>query len=412
MRWARDLAAAAAVVVVALADVTATAQDVPGQIHHVVFGRLPVPGATPSVSAPSRAVPRPDGASLTVPEGFRVNLFAEGLTHARWLAVAPNGDVFLAEPGARRVVVLRDEDGDGAADRASVFAAGLDRPHGLSFSGGYLYLGTPREVLRFPYTDGDLEAQRAPVVIGGEGALGDGRGHWTRNIAFSPDGRAFYVAVGSASNISDEDLPRATVQRFRSDGSVQSTYASGLRNPVGIAFHPDSGELYVVVNERDGFGDRLVPDFLTRIRAGEFFGWPFSYLGPHPAPDWGALRPDLVERTVEPDVLFEAHSAPLGLAFYTGTQFPPEYRGDAFVALHGSWNSSRPTGYKLVRVPFENGRPVGWYEDFATGFRIGTGVPAEVFGRPVGVAVAADGSLLVADDVGQVIWRISYAPEG
>ena len=411
MRFAVRTAVVAAVLALAPAGAS-LAQDAPGQRHHILFEDLPVPGATPSASAPSRAVARPDGATLAVPDGFRVNLFADGLAHARWLAVAPNGDVFLAEPGAGRVLVLRDEDGNGAADGASVFASGLDRPHGLAFDGGYVYVGTQRSVLRFSYADGDLQARSEPTVIGGVGALGAGGGHWTRNIAFSPDRSEFYVSVGSLGNVGDDPAPHATVQRFRADGSGQSTFASGLRNPVGIAFHPESGELYVVVNERDGFGDGLVPDFLTRVRAGEFFGWPYAYVGPHPAPGWGEQRPDLVEQTTPPDVMFEAHSAPLGLAFYDGAQFPVEYRGDAFVALHGSWNSSQPTGYKVVRVPFENGRPLGWYEDFATGFRLGTGVPARVFGRPVGVTVAADGSLLIADDVGQAIWRISYAPEG
>ena len=240
------------------------------------------------------------------------------------------------------------------------------------------------------------------------GAFGSPGGHWTRNLVFSRDGRRFFVAVGSRANLAEEPAPRATVQVFDADGSGQRTYASGLRNPVGIAFYPGTDDLYVVVNERDGLGDELVPDYLTRVRDGDFFGWPYAYLGANPQPGFADRRPGLVARSKRPDVLFRSHSAPIGLVFYDAGQFPREYRGDAFVALRGSWNASRPRGYMVARVPFENGRPAGAYEAFATGFWAAGERRARVWGRPAGLAIAADGSLLIADDTGGVVWRVSY----
>ena len=403
--------AAVGAILVGLFAAGAMAEDRPGQRVEIRFADLPLPGAETPAAAPSQAIARPADAGLSVPEGFRVNVFLDGLAHARWLLVADNGDVFLAEPVAGRIVVLRDSDGDGVADEGGVFLNDLFQPHGMAIHDGFFYVATPTEVTRYPYSEGAFAPDGPGERVGGAYSLGDGRGHWTRNIAVAPDGENFFVAVGSRSNNSIEEAPRATVQRFSIDGEQQATFATGLRNPVGIAFHPDTGELYVVVNERDNFGDRLVPDYLTRVRDGEFFGWPYAYVGPHAAPGLGDRRPDLVAATVAPDVMFEAHSAPLGLAFYDRDGFPERYRGGAFVALHGSWNSSVPTGYKVVFVPFADGRPAGGYENFVTGFRVGDIAPARVWGRPVGVAVAADGSLLIADDVGQVIWRVSYGPE-
>ena len=278
----------------------------------------------------------PTDAALAVPDGFEVNVFAQGLSHARWLVVAANGDVFVAEPNAGRVTLLRDTDGDGRADTGGVFVSGLERPHGMAISGGYFYVTTPRDIFRIPYTPGDSQASGTAEIVGTPGALGNGRGHWTRNIAFAPDGASFFVAVGSQSNINAERAPRATVQRFNLDGTAQDSFASGLRNPVGIAFRPGTDDLYVVVNERDGLGDGLVPDYFTRIRSGEFFGWPYAYSGPHPAPTWGARDPDLVALTKAPDLMFQAHSAPLGLVFYDGLQFPEEFRGTR------SWRCTGP----------------------------------------------------------------------
>ncbi|HIJ63881.1 MAG TPA: sorbosone dehydrogenase, partial [Rhodospirillaceae bacterium] len=319
----------------------------------------------------------------------------------------PNGDVFVAEPAVGRITLLRDSDGGGRADVRSTFAEGFQRPHGMAFQPGWLYVADVEAVWRIPYEPGQTVAAGQRQRVTAPGALGDGAGHWTRNLAFSADGQRFFVAIGSRGNLAEDPPPRATIQEFAADGSRQRSFAGGLRNPVGIAFRPGTDELFTVVNERDGMGDGLVPDYLTRVLDGGFYGWPYSWLG-QPQPGFADKRPDLVSRTRQPDLLLAAHSAPLGLVFYDGGQFPPEYRGNAFIALHGSWNSGRPTGYMVVRVRFANGHPDTAYQVFATGFRLNSGSPAEVWGRPVGLAVAADGSLLVADDVGQTVWRISY----
>jgi glucose/arabinose dehydrogenase len=402
---------ALAVLALAASAFPAMAADEPGQRFSIRFQDLPAPGATPSARNAARAVRQPANATLAVPEGFKVNVFAEGLAHARWLAVSPNGDVFVAEPNAGRITLLRDSDNDGRADARWVFTEGLDRPHGMAFSGDYFYVTTPRDVFRIRYQPGDTVAAGPPELVGLQGMLGNGRGHWTRNIAFAPDGASFFVAVGSQGNIGAEPAPRATVQRFNLDGTGQTSFSSGLRNPVGIAFRPGSDDLYVVVNERDGLGDGLVPDFFTRIQSGDFFGWPYAYSGAHPAPSWGQRAPDLVALSKAPNLMFQAHSAPLGLVFYDGDQFPEAFRGDAFVALHGSWNAAQPTGYKVVRVPFGANGPASYYENFVTGFWLRGTSPAQVFGRPVGLAVAADGSLLIADDVSQTVWRVYHDPD-
>lgn len=381
----------------------------PGQRFEVRPDRLPAPYATPAAgNSPSR-VRRPPDATLQVPDGFKVNIFADGLAHARWMAVASNGDVLLAEPREGKITLLRDADKDGKAELVTTFADGFDRPHGLAIQGDHLYVGEVREVVRLSYKPGQTKAEGKPERVGKEGSLGGaGGGHWTRNIAFRPDGSRFYVAVGSAGNIEEEPEPRATVQEFKADGSGQRTFASGLRNPVGIAFYPGTTDLYVVVNERDGMGDGLVPDYLTRVQEGGFYGWPYAYIGRNPQPDYAERRPDLVQKSLVPDLLFESHSAPLGLVFYDGAQFPVAYKGGAFVALHGSWNSGKPTGYKVVFVPFRDKRPIGHYENFAVGFWASGERRAQVWGRPAGLAIAGDGSLLIADDVGQTIWRVSY----
>lgn len=380
----------------------------PGTRIAVDIADLPDPYAEPSPANPARHVARPEGVSPRVPEGFEVTLFADGLSHARWLTVADNGDVFLAESRAGRVTLLRDDDGDGRADLIKPFITGLSRPHGMAIEDGYFYVADTEAVWRFAYRLGESAPRGQGEAVTAPGALGSGRGHWTRSLVFAPDGAHFFVAVGSRGNIAEEEPPRATIQRFRRDGGGQETWASGLRNPVGLAIQPGTGALYTVVNERDGLGDRLVPDYLTRVEKGAFYGWPYAWLGPNPQPDFAERRPDLVARTVTPDLLFRAHSAPLGLAFYDGGQFPADYRGDAFVALHGSWNAATPRGYTVVRAPFEDGRPVGHYEVFMSGFWIAGRDTAQVWGRPVGVAVAPDGSLLVADDVGQTVWRVRH----
>jgi glucose/arabinose dehydrogenase len=379
-----------------------------GQQFRIDPAHLPRPYATDSVDNSADIVARPpDVPPFHMPPGFIANLFAGGFQHPRWLALAPNGDVFLTLPSEGEVVLLRDADGDGKAELVSVFAKGFDRPHGLAFHDGFLYVADVTRVWRLVLHPGDTKASGAPEPVTAAGIFGTPGAHWTRNIVFSPDEKRFFITVGSADNIGEDPPVRATIQSFAADGSDQKTLASGLRNAVGISFYPGTDDLYVVVNERDGLGDGLVPDYLTRLTQGGFYGWPYSYIGANPQPDFPA-RPDLVAKAIVPDLLFQAHSAPLGLVFYDGKMFPPEYRGDAFVALHGSWNSGHPTGYKIVRVPFKDGRPVGYYENFLTGFWLAGTDPAQVWGRPVDIVVAADGALLISDDASGGIWRVSY----
>jgi len=393
-----------------LMTVAMAGEGPPGTEIRVDTATLPPPYATPAAHNPPEIVPAPPGAGVDVPAGFQANAFARDLPGARNLTVAPNGDVLVTIQHAGEIKVLRDGAGRGRADVVETLATGFSQPFGLVIRPDGLYVGDTRGVWRLAYRPGDLKVQAPPQRLTPPGALGEASGHVTRTVAFAPDGRRFYVAVGSSGNLAEEPVPRATIQEFAADGTPLGTFAAGLRNPVGLAFRPGSDELYTVVNERDGLGDGLVPDYLTRVERGAFYGWPYAYLGGHPQPGLAERRPELVAQSRMPDLLFESHSAPLGLVFYQGDQFPAEYRGDAFVARHGSWNRSDPVGYDVVRVHFENGRPAGTYQRFATGFRLpgpdkGT---ARVWGRPVGLAVAQDGSLLAADDAGGSIWRIAY----
>lgn len=390
------------------AGARAEPDEMPGQQFVVRPADLPRPYTSPSVANPPRFVARPSGASLRVPPGFAANVFAENLGHPRWLEVALNGDVFLAESALGKITLLRDAKGSGRAETITTFAEGFDRPHGMAFRPGWFYVADTTRVWRIPYQPGDTRARAAAEPVTQEGAIGPGSGHWTRNIVFAPDGTKFFLAVGSRGNLDVEPDTRAAILEFAADGSGRRVVAGGLRNPVGIALRPDTSELWAVVNERDGMGDGLVPDYLTRIVEGAFYGWPYAYIGPNPQPGYAERRPDLVSRARIPDLLFQSHSAPLGLVFYTGRSFPPEYRGDAFVALHGSWNAAKPTGYKIVRVPFGDGKLAGHYENFATGFWHEGADTARVWGRPVGLAIAADGALLIADDAGNSVWRVAW----
>ena len=397
----------------------AWAADHPGQKFQITPSSLAKPYATPAAGNEPSSIPRPAGTMPEVPQGFQVSVFADNLSDPRWMAVAPNGDIFLAEPpgdykarGGGKITVLRDSNGDGRADQRFTFlpaSAGFVYPHGLAFHDGYLYVGDVRGIWRFAYTDGQTSAGKPEKVTTKVADLQPKNGHITRNIAFGPDG-GLYLALGSRDNISDYK-PGAQVFKINADGSM-SEFASGIRNPVGIAFAPGTSNLVVVTNERDGLGDELPPDYLTTVKQGGFYGYPYAYIGKNPDPVWGAKDPGgKVASTITPDVLFHAHSAPTGLVFYTGSNFPAEYKNDAFVSLHGSWNAGNPSGYKVVRVHFVNGKPINGYENFATGFWNGmgnTGEPAKVWGRPVGLAVAKDGSLLIADDVANVVWRVTY----
>ena len=388
-----------------LAYGVARAADVPGQRFSISPASLQRPYATPAVDNTSQVIARPAGALPKAPNGFTVSLFTGNVPGARWMTLAPSGDVFLAESDSGRVVVLRPSADGTHAAKVTTYASGFSQPHGLAIRDGSLYVADVKSLWRLRYIDGALASRGRSVHIA-DTTPREGAGHFTRDIAFDSKGNLF-LTVGSRNNVDQEPLPYASVEKVNPDGTL-SPFASGLRNPVGIALYPGTDDLYVTVNERDGLGDDLPPDYLTRIQAGEFFGWPYAYTGAHPDPDYGKKRPELVAKAKTPDVLFQAHSAPLGLVFYDGDQFPGEYRGDAFIALHGSWNSAHPTGYKVVRVHFSNGRPVNAYENFVTGWWDGSTSPARVWGRPVGLLVAKDGSLLIADDKGNAIWRVAY----
>jgi glucose/arabinose dehydrogenase len=377
----------------------------------------------------------PDGAHPTAAPGFAVQAFARGLDHPRWLLVLPNGDVLVAEtdapqdrpkdnegvkakvmhmvmrkvgsgrPSADRITLLRDADGDGVAETQRVFLEHLHSPVGMALSGGTLYVANTDALVKVPYRDGDMRIDAAPVQVT---ALPGGlrNHHWTKNVVASPDGKHLYVSVGSNSNIAEhgmaEEAERAAVWEVDPATGAHRVFASGLRNPVGMAWQPDSGALWVVVNERDELGSDLVPDYMTALQDGAFYGWPYSYYGAHVDERPQPPRPDLVARAVVPDYALGPHTASLGLTFYTGTLLPPRYRGGAFVGQHGSWNRRPFSGYRVVFVPFANGKPSGLPEDVLTGFVEGD----DARGRPVGVAVAHDGALLVADDVGGAVWRV------
>ncbi len=380
----------------------------PGAGAQVTGGKkpeLPPPHATRSVANGPRVVTPPQDFLPRVPGGFRVNVFAREFRTPRWLAVAPNGDVFLADSRAGEVIVLRDPQHTGGAQEREVFAAGLDAPFGIAFGEGYVYVGNTGEVVRFRY-----DPKTSKRLSEAEHILDvPRRGHWTRSLAFSADAKHLYVGVGSSSNVSIEaDQRRASVIVCDADGKNARIYANGLRNPVGLAVEPATGQLWASVNERDELGDDLPPDYLSSVRDGGFYGWPYSYIGGNVDARVKPQRPDLVARAVIPDVLLGAHVAPLQFAFYTAKQFPKEFRGGVFLAEHGSWNRARLSGYQVEFVPFEKGKPARGPQPFLTGF-LPDPASRKVYGRPVGIAVAADGSLLVSDDGAGVIWRISAA---
>ena len=400
---------------------------------------LPPPYATRSAANSPRVVAKPAAAAPKVPPGFQVELFAANLRDPRVLRVAPNGDIFVAESEPGRIRVLRAADGADKPSSDDVFASGLTEPFGIAFyppgpDPQWVYIANTGSVVRYPYRSGDLKARGKPEVIVRDLARAGGRavqrGHITRDIVFSKDGRQMFVSVGSATNAGEGmgkrdaaaiarweaehglgsawgiETDRAAVLVFDPEGGNRRIFASGLRNCVGLAVHPQSGDLWCSTNERDDLGDDLVPDFMTRVRDGAFYGWPWYYLGAHEDPRHRGARPDLKDKITVPDVLIQAHSASMRIVFYEGAQFPAEYRGDAFVAQHGSWNRAKRTGYKVIRVRLRDGVPTGEYDDFSTGFVVSD---ASVWGRPVGVAVTKDGALLVSEDAGGTIWRISYS---
>jgi glucose/arabinose dehydrogenase len=398
--------------------------DAPGVVHRIAADTLPAPFATRSASGFASVVARPARASPHVPDGFAVSLFTSGLEQPRVMRTAPNGDVFLAESGAGRLRVMRAPDGAAKPATISTFTSGLTLPFGIAFwppgpSPNFVYVAETNRVVRYPYLGGDLEARGPAQVI--VQSLPEG-GHWTRDLAVAPDGSKLFISVGSEGNLAagltgppppgtafgaawGNEKDRADVLEISPDGQARQIYATGLRNCSGEAIQPDSGTLWCVVNERDGLGDDLVPDYATEVHRGDFFGWPWFYIGGHPDPRMQGGGADLAERVRQPEVLIQSHSAPLGMVFYTASQFPPDYRGDAFVALHGSWNRSRRTGYKVVRLRFHDGRPTGEYEDFLTGFVVSD---QAVWARPVGVTATHGGSLLVSEDANGTIWQVVF----
>jgi glucose/arabinose dehydrogenase len=410
--------------------------DAPGVTRKITPADIKPLGGPIGV-APSSNAPRPAGAEPKVPPGFTVAAFAK-LQGPRLIRIAPNGDIFVAETGAGRVKVLRAADGAAAPSDTQTFADGLDRPFGIAFypagaNPKWVYVANANSVVRFAYQSGDLRARGPAQTVVAKLAANTST-HFTRDVVFSADGRTMFISVGSGSNVGEEvgkktpdevkawqaghalgadwgnEEDRADVLTFDPEGGGRRVFAAGIRNCVGMAINPTSKDLWCAVNERDLIGDDLPPEYVTRVHQGAFYGWPWYYIGDHPDPRRKDERPDLAGKVTVPDVLLQPHSAPLEMTFYEATSgvaaFPTAYRGSAFVALHGSWNRAKRTGYKVVRLPMKGGAPSGEYEDFLTGFVVDD---RSVWGRPVGVAVAHDGALLVSDDGGDTVWRVAYA---
>jgi glucose/arabinose dehydrogenase len=386
----------------------------PGVTRKITVADLPQPYATKSAENGAELVARPENVWPRAPEGFEVELYASGLDNPRLLRTAPNGDIFLAESDSGRIRVFRGMTSNGKPEQAAVFAEGLRRPYGIAFyppgpNPEWVYIGNTNEVIRFPYHNGDLKASGPPQHIAD---LPSGGGHWTRAVEFSNDGKQMFVAVGSASNDDDSDTHPA--EKNRADilvcdpaNCTLKVYAYGIRNAGGgIRVNPTTGELWCSVNERDALGDNLVPDYITHVQEGGFYGWPWWYIGAHQDPRQAGKHPELKNKTIIPDVLLQPHDASLEMLFYEGSQLPAEYKGDIFASEHGSWNRTVRAGYEVIRVPLhQTGHATGEYEDFLTGFVLPDG---QVWGRPVGITVASDGSLLVSDDGSNSIWRVSY----
>src|SRR5579863_602677 len=384
--------------------------EAPGKSRRITLQDLPEPFATQSASNGPKIVARPADAWPKAPEGFKVELYATGLHNPRLMRTAPNGDVFLAETAAGNIKVFRGLTADHKPEKVEVFASGLNTPFGIAFyppgpNPQWVYVANMDSIVRFPYHNGDMVSTGPPQHLDD---LPSGGHHRSRDIQFSPDGKKMFVSVGSQENVNDgpEENHRADILEYNPDGSGVRVYASGIRNPVGIAFHPKTGELWCSVNERDGLGDDLVPDFITHVQQGGFYGWPWWYMGGHQDPRMAGKRPDLKDKVITPDVILQPHNASLQMTFYTGAQFPAEYKDDIFAAEHGSWNRSPRAGYEVIRVPLhQSGHASGEYEDFLTGFVVDD---ENVWGRPVGVDVAFDGELLVSDDASGSIWLVSY----
>jgi glucose/arabinose dehydrogenase len=389
----------------------------PGTRRHLTVADLPAPAPDQSVYNGPSVVQRPANAWPIAPKGFKVDLYATGLDNPRLLRTAPNGDLFLAESASGKIKVFRGVGPDGKPQQVSVFAQGLHQPFGIAFypngpNPRYLFIGDTDQIVRFPYQNGDLQA-RGPmeniVELPGGGHLRGG-GHWTRDLVFSKDGSKLFASVGSHSNVDDsdthpEEFHRADVLEFQPTGQFIKVYAYGIRNCVGEAINSITGELWCSTNERDELGNNLVPDYITHVQEGGFYGWPWFYMGGHQDPRHQGKHPELQSKVITPDILVNPHFASLEMMFYEGSQFPAEYKGDGFAAEHGSWNRAQRSGYEVIRLPMKDGHATGEYEDFLTGFVTPQG---QVWGRPVGVAQASDGSLFVSDDGSNSIWHVTY----
>lgn len=392
-------------------------------------GQLPQPSE--SKNKFSNAIGWPVGKAPVAPPGFSVNKFAADLANPRWIYVAPNGDIFVAQSrtegkdasdvvsgraqsqnmnqSLNAILIFRDANHDGKPEIGKVFLSGLNQPFGMLIIGESFYVANTDGLWKYPYKEGQQEIT-APGKKIVDLPAGGYNNHWTRNIISNQDNSKIYISVGSGSNVGENgmehEVRRANILEVNPDGSNERIYAGGLRNPVGMDWNPESKQLWTAVNERDELGDELVPDYITSVRDGSFYGWPYAYFGPNEDPRRKGEKPDLVKKTIAPDLSVGAHTASLGLVFYTADSFPAKYRNGAFIGQHGSWNRSEFAGYKVAFIPFKDGKPTGEPEDFLTGFIVEKG-DKDVYGRPVGVAVAKDGSLLIADDAGNTIWRVS-----
>lgn len=411
-------------------------QDKPGIERRFAPSDIPPPKTDTDKEKPDLNnhpnVIHPTSATPSAPPGFAVQLYASGLNRPRNIRIAPNGDVFVAESGAGRLLVFSATADQAGQVTPAVFAEGLTKPFGIAFypagpNPQWVYVAEPGRIMRFGYKTGATKAGSGPEIIIDHLPS---EHHWTRDLAVAPDGQHLLVSIGSGSNVGGDTMPsisadqlhafiagnplgaawggeagRAQIRIFDPQGKTNETYATGIRNCVSMAIEPRSGNPWCVVNERDGLGDNTPPEYATHVRAGSFYGWPWFYIGDHQDPRWPDARPDLKGSVTVPDVLLQAHTAPLGISFYTSTQFPAEYRGDAFITMHGSWDRTVRSGYKVVRMRMQNGQPTGVVEDFLTGFVIDD---TSVWGRPVGVAVAKDGALLVSEDGSNTIWRVTW----
>jgi glucose/arabinose dehydrogenase len=399
---------------------TDAAHESPGTRRHLTTADLPAPAPDQSVDNGADMVSRPANAWPQAPKGFKVEQYATNLENPREMRTAPNGDIFLAESEAGKIVVFRGVDKDGHPQQKSEFATGLHQPFGIAFyplgpNPKYIYIGDTDAIVRFPYHNGDLKAagkMEQLAELPGGGRLRGG-GHWTRDLVFSKDGTKLFASVGSHSNVDDpdthaEEFHRADVLEFTPEGKFVKVYAYGIRNCVGEAINPITGELWCSTNERDALGNNLVPDYVTHIQEGGFYGWPYYFMGTHGGvqdPRHKGKHPELQSKVITPDVLVNPHFASLEMLFYEGSQFPAEYKGDGFACEHGSWNRKERSGYEVIRLPMKNGHATGEYEDFLTGFTVGDG---GVWGRPVGITEGKDGSLFVSDDGTNSIWHVVY----